>query len=160
MGQESSQTKICFPKQLWYWVKNAVDSAKNYSLLSPNPQVRWQVNQRLRDRPAYSMADWCADCRHHGIHPDIARFACRHLSRYSGLRFARVRLSDRLEADLQWTEVCWFDWELKLCQDVWHSFGIDMTPHLVELVPTTVHDLLLFLQHQVVANGRGSHAGT
>jgi hypothetical protein len=60
--------------------------------------------------------------------------------------------SDRLEEDLRWTAVCWFDWQLHLCEDVWQAFGVDLSDRLDQIEAGTVADLLVFLQQQVYSN--------
>jgi hypothetical protein len=159
LGQELLTDDTSFPQQVWYWLKNLVLWIRDYTLLSPNRQVRWRVNRRLRHRPPRLLGEWCADCQRYGIPAEIARFAYHHLPRYSGLNFEQVQLDDRLETDLQWTEVCWFDWELKLCNDVWQAFRVNLIPALDALMPNTVGDLLIFLtQHLEQTTNSGSQA--
>ena len=61
---------------------------------------------------------------------------------------------DRLEEDLCWTEVCWFDWETRLCEDFWHCFGTDISDRLEEFAPSTVSDLICFLNCQISPKSR------
>ena len=77
----------------------------------------------------------------------MAEFAYTYLERYSGITFSRVRPNDRL-CDLQWTSVCWFDWELKLCNDFYGRFGIDLSDCLGKLMPATIGDIVIFLNQQ------------
>jgi hypothetical protein len=131
-------------------LKNLFLSLQTYDILSPDFQQRRQVNRALRDRPALSSHQWYRSYyQPSGIAPSVAAFAYSYLEKYSGLRIARVLPSDRLEADLHWTEVCWFDWETKLCDDFWHCFGIDISDRLEDFSPSTIADLIQFLNGQI-----------
>ncbi len=114
--------------------------------MSPDLRVRRWVRQQLDQRPYLSEPEWIAQyCQPDGIAAPIAAFAYVHFQRYSGLEIGRVRLSDRLEADLRWTQICWFDWTFTLCQDFWSSFSINIEEPLLEADFYTVGDLLGFL---------------
>jgi hypothetical protein len=142
-------------KTIWQRLKNAFLSLQTYDVLSPDFKQRRQVNRMLRSRPASSLNKWFKSYYQPiGIAPSVAAFAYSYLEKYSGLRIARVLPSDRLEADLHWTEVCWFDWENRLCEDFWHCFGVDMSDHLEDFDPYTVADLLEFLNCQLPQNSR------
>lgn len=80
-----------------------------------------------------------------GILYSVSRFAYQHFPRYSGLEFGHVLPTDRLNEDLHWTQVCWFDWELSLYDDFLQAFGVDISGCLDEFNLETVKDLLLFL---------------
>jgi hypothetical protein len=43
------------------------------------------------------------------------------------LSFGRILPSDRLCEDLKLTLVCWFDWQLDLCDDVLRELGVDVS---------------------------------
>jgi hypothetical protein len=135
---------------MWRKLKNLFLSFKTYDVLSPELQVRQQVNHRLSHRPALSLEEWFeAYWQPHGISLAIAQFVYLHLEQYSGLVCAKVLPIDRLEKDLHWTEVCWYDWELSLCDDFWQCFGVDLSDRLEEFHPTTIADLIWFLHLQL-----------
>lgn len=134
---------------MWNRVRNLFVSLSTYRALSPDLSLRQHVNRSLSLRPALDHHDWClAVCPQLNVSSPIAEFTYDHLSHYSGLDMARILPSDRLEADLCWSQVCWFDWELRLCDDFLASFGIDLGDRLDEFAPTTIAELLVFLEHQ------------
>ncbi|HIK54141.1 MAG TPA: hypothetical protein IGS37_03125 [Synechococcales cyanobacterium M55_K2018_004] len=131
---------------MWQRLKNLLLSFQTYGALSPDLRVRRQVNRALRDRPSLNVEQWyVAHCQPQDIPYDVASFAYTHLEKYSGLNFARVVPSDRLDEDLQWTRVCWFDWAVSLCDDVLDEFGVDISDSFDEMSLDTVGDLLLAL---------------
>lgn len=133
---------------MWHRFKNFVFSLKTYDTLSPDLKVRRQVNRALRQRPALEFEQWFQSFyQPRGITHAVATFAYRHLARYSGLEFNRVLPTDRLQEDLHWTQVCWFDWELHLYDDFWQQFGVDISEYLDEATMLTVIDLMAFLNH-------------
>ena len=134
---------------MWCRLKNLVQSIQTYGDLSPNVGARRQVNRQLRQRPARSIAAWLESCQSLGVSQAIANFAYAALPRYSGLNFTYVLPSDRLESDLQWTEICSFDWQFNLCDDVQQQFKVDLSDRLDQIPLETVADLLLFLQQQL-----------
>jgi hypothetical protein len=135
---------------MWHRVKNSILSLKTYGILSPDLRVRQDINRSLRDRPTLSANEWFElQCKPLGIQPAVAQFAYFHLAKYSGLKFSKVYLSDRMETDLCWTQICWFDWEINLCDDFYQCFGIDISDRLHDCNPLTVGDLVLFLHEGV-----------
>lgn len=134
----------------WNRFKNIFLSFKTYNTLSSSFAARQQVKRRLSHRSDLSPQQWYeSQCKPYGISPEIAQFAYFFLSKYSGLPFAQVLSSDRLEQDLRWTEVCWFDWEMALCDDFQHAFGSDLSHSLDDFQPSTVQELMLFLNRHV-----------
>lgn len=131
---------------MWHRFKNLVVSLKTYDALSPDLKVRRQVNRSLEQRPSLNCDQWFeAFYQSQGILYPVASFAYQHLAQYSGLEFGRVLPTDRLNEDLCWTQVCWFDWELSLYDDFWQHFGVDISSCLDESSLDTVTDLILFL---------------
>ena len=129
-------------------LNNWILSLKTYRFLSPDVRIRRQINQLLRDRPSLSAHEWFETlCKPKGIHYAVAQFCYTYFQSYSGLEFSRVLLSDRLDEDLRWTQVCWFDWEMKLCNDFWQQFGIDLCDRLPGRSLSTVEELILLLNH-------------
>jgi hypothetical protein len=141
---------------MWRKLKNVWLSFKTYRDLSPDLRVRRQVNQRISDRPALELEAWYQSywqpC---GIALATIKFSYTCLKQYSGLDIARIQPDDRLEVDLHWTEVCWFDWEMRLCEDFLQSFDIDLTDRLENLHPVTVLDLVWFLNQQLASDDAG-----
>lgn len=133
---------------MWQRFNNLVSSLQTYDALSPDLKVRQQVNRSLRKRPAMNRDQWLQSLHQaHGILYPVASFAYEHLSLYSGLDFGRILPSDRLHEDLCWTQVCWFDWELKLVDDFFQHFSVDISECLDQAALLTVQDLVVFLNH-------------
>ncbi|TVQ20256.1 MAG: hypothetical protein EA367_09035 [Leptolyngbya sp. DLM2.Bin15] len=135
---------------MWQKFRNLVRNVSTYQALSPDLRIRRRVNSWLGDRSPLSQDKWAAVLRESwGISRAVASFAYTHLEQYSGLQVARLRPSDRLDDDLQWAHVCWFDWQLCLCDDFCRRFGVDISDRLDQLTPSTVADLLVFLEKQL-----------
>jgi hypothetical protein len=135
---------------MWYRLKNLFFSLWHYNTLKPNFKVRRRVQRALRDRPRLAMNDWFESFgKTRRISYPIFSFLYSHLERYSGLALGQLLPSDRLEQDLQWTQICWFDWQTRLSLDFMQRFGIDVSESLDEADPSTVEELMLLLQHQV-----------
>lgn len=131
---------------MWHRFKNLVFSLKTYDALSPDLKVRRQINRWLQQRPALDLEQWFqAFYQPQGISYAITAFAYEHLARYSGLDIGRILPTDRLNEDLCWTQVCWFDWQTNLYDDFWQHFGIDLSDCLDEDALLTVKDLMAFL---------------
>jgi hypothetical protein len=134
---------------MWHRLKNLFSSLKTYDALSPSVKVRRQVNRALRHRPALDVDAWFKSFYQlQGVAYPIVSFAYTHLEKYSGIQFSQVHPSDRLNEDLHWTQVCWFDWQLALCDDFYHCHGIDISDCLDELPLLTIEDLILFLDQK------------
>jgi len=96
----------------------------------------------LRDRPVLSLDQWFeVHSKPCGLSYALTAFAYDHLEKYSGLSLARLLPSDRLEADLCWTEICWFDWQVRLSDDLWQQFGVDFGDGIDEVAGTLAHFL-------------------
>lgn len=135
---------------MWKALKNLFQTVSTYRALSPDVKIRRKVNRGLRDRTPMTLEHWAIGLRDTwGVSKAVAAFAYTHLEKYSGLPVSRIRPSDRLDDDLQWTLVCWFDWELCLCEDFCHRFGIDFSEQLDQFAPHTIADLLVFLDAQL-----------
>lgn len=132
---------------MWQRLKHIVDDLRAYPDLSPDLKLRRQVLQFLRQRPPLSPADWHTT---YGEPLDLSfgviKFAHEYLGKYAGIEFGRTLPEDRLEDDLCWTHICWFDWSLSLCDDFQKEFGIDLSSELPNLPTTTVGALLHFLE--------------
>jgi hypothetical protein len=145
---------------MWQRFNNLISSLQTYDALSPDLKMRQQVNRVLRQRPALSPEQWFElFALSPGMMPCVATFAYEKLARYSGLEIGCVLPSDRLNEDLYWTQVCWFDWEFTLCQDFCQQFGGDLddldnlsdclNARLEAATLVTVEDLLTLLnQHR------------
>lgn len=140
---------------MWQRFNNLISSLQTYDALSPDLKLRHQVNRALRQRPVLSLDEWFElVAAPAGISYSVAAFTYEHLARYSGLEMGRVLPSDRLNEDLFWTQVCWFDWEFTLCQDFCQQFGGDfdelsdcLNARLETATLTTIQDLLALLDH-------------
>jgi hypothetical protein len=137
---------------MWRRLKNTFHSFRTYADLSPDVSTRQQVNKFLRDRAALKAEDWFEQLwQPRGVSPQIAHFMYAHMPTYSGLEFARVRPSDRLEQDLQLVSVCWFDWQFTLCDDFFETFGVDLSDRFDPENFTTVEELVVFLNYQLLS---------
>lgn len=135
---------------MWHRLKNLFFSLNTYKTLSPDLKVRQRINRALNDRPALSFEQWFATFyQSQGIVHAVALFAYQSLGQYSGLDMSRLQPTDRLDADLCWTAVCWFDWEAQLCRDVYQQFGVDITECLHSVYPSTIGELVLFLDQAI-----------
>lgn len=132
---------------MWYRLQNWIQSFKTYSALSPDLQARRRVYQLLNQRPLLSLSEWHALYgKPWHISYGITEFAYGHLGKYSGLEFGRLLPGDRLDEDLCWTKICWFDWYLELCDDFHQRFEKDLSEDVADLPNTTLVDLLQFLE--------------
>jgi hypothetical protein len=137
---------------MWRKLKNIFLSLKTYRTLSPNLQRRQSVNRFLRQRSALPQEQWYETFwRPLQISTSVIDFVYTHLPRYSGLDIARTCPSDRLEEDLYWTEVCWFDWDATLCDDIWKTFHVDIGDRLLGQTFVTVADLIICIDHEIAA---------
>ncbi len=138
---------------MWQRFNNLISSLQTYDALSPDLKLRQQVNRALRHRPVLTSEQWCELFEPSpGITDSVATFAYDYLARYSGLEMGRVLPSDRLNEDLYWTQVCWYDWEFTLCQDFCQQFGSDLddlsdclSDRLEAASLVTIQDLLALL---------------
>lgn len=137
---------------MWNRFNNLFASLQTHGDLSPDLQLRWQVNRELRQRPVLPFETWFASFyQSHGVTHAVASFAYEHLANYSGLEFGRVLPDDRLDEDLYWTQICWFDWDLHLYEDFWQQFGIDISDSFDAATVSTVKELVILLNSY--ANG-------
>lgn len=132
---------------MWQRLKHIVHDLRAYPYLSPDLKIRRQVQKRLEHRPVLSLADWYAN---HGkdqaLSFAVTEFAYNYLGRYAGIDFGRLLPSDRLEDDLSWTQICWFDWYLSLSDDFYHHFKIDLSGELADIPTSDLAALLQFLE--------------
>jgi len=137
---------------MWYWLKNIIQSVKTYWVLSPDLKVRRQVLRWLRQRPLLTPQEWY---ELYGSPANISlsmiQFAYHYLGKYSGLEFGRVLPGDRLDEDLCWTRICWFDWHLALCDDFYQQFSVDLSDvdlsdEVIDIPNITVGGLLRYLE--------------
>ncbi len=137
---------------MWNRLRNFFLGLSTYGVLSPDLKVRQQVNRRLHERPALQLEEWVETFwRPCGVSQSLAEFIYFTLAQSSGLEFARVTPGDRLEADLHWTLVCWFDWDLHLCEAFYQRFGLDLSDRFDAANFETIADLVLFFQTHLLA---------
>ncbi len=133
----------------WQWLRTLWLAVTSYAVLSPNLHLRRQVNRVLATRPAMTVDEWHDRFwQPRQVSRDITVFAYDRLQKYSGLAVAHVLPSDRLEGDLKFTLVCWFDWQTQLCDDFCQRFGVDISACLGYQPFVTIEDLVVFLQQQ------------
>ncbi|SRR5579883_2470556 len=138
---------------MWRRLRNIFNSFRTYADLSPDLRMRQRVNSSLHNRPALTAEQWFEQCwRSFDIAPSIAAFVYEYLPQYSGIEFARVRPSDRLDEDLHLPLVCWFDWQTSFCEDFWARFGIDLSDRFDAQSYPTVEALVVFLNQQLSVN--------
>ncbi len=137
---------------MWRDLQNLLYGLNTYFDLSPDLKLRRQINGRLEQRSHLSAQDWFRVLwQPQAVSAKVAHFAYTYLEEYSGLTFAKVRPTDRLNEDLRFPEVCWFDWHLHLCEDFYEQFGVDISDRLDLDTLITVKDLLLFLHQELQA---------
>ncbi|MGK7890348.1 MAG: hypothetical protein AB4042_13515 [Leptolyngbyaceae cyanobacterium] len=135
---------------MWQRLNNCVTSVVTYGTLSPDFVLRLRINQRLWARSPLNPEQWFQRFGHQeAISQTIIWFAYQHLPRYSGLPMMYLQPSDRLELDLCWTEICWFDWELDLYDDFLHHFGKDISMTFNIGQTQTVADLMRNLEQEL-----------
>ncbi|ASC73975.1 hypothetical protein XM38_049490 [Halomicronema hongdechloris C2206] len=139
---------------MWRNLRNQLASVQTYPELSPDLSLRRQVNQELRSRPAlppeqWHHAHWVPPHRPVPLPQEFTMFLYRRLSDYSGLCFGRVYPSDRLCQDLKFPLVCWFDWSMTLCDDLFERYGVDLSETIDESQWNTVNDLFTSLHSQL-----------
>ena len=135
---------------MWRRVNNLVNSLITYQTLSPDVRFRKHVNQRLQERPYLSIDQWVETFwKTENILRVTAEFVYYTFASYSGLQFAYIFPDDRLEEDLLWTHVCWFDWEISFFEDVKTQFNIDISDCFHRETISTVADLVRFLDQQI-----------
>jgi hypothetical protein len=142
--------EISSSPDMWRRLKNLFFSFSTYADLSPDLRTKRQVQRFLGHRPALNAQDWYEKFWEPlEVTQSVANFVYLQMQQYSDLEFARVRPSDRLNEDLQIPLVCWFDWELRLCDDFCNWFGIDVSDRFDPNTFSTIQDLVMFLNHQL-----------
>jgi hypothetical protein len=137
---------------MWRRLQNILTSLRTYADLSPDVQIRRQVNHALRDRSRLTTNQWFEIFwQPLQVARPITDFVYRYLPVYSGLDVGRLQPSDRLEEDLHLSLICWFDWHLSLCQDLWDCFGVDLSDRIDTVSLETVQDFVLFLHNSIYA---------
>lgn len=131
---------------MWHRLKNLFFSFNTYKALSPDLKMRQQVNRALSNRPALTSDEWFKMFyQSQGIAYSAVNFVYQYLGQYSGLEMSRVLPADRLNEDLRWTFICWFDWETQFWHDVYQQFGVDMSECLHDLDQFTIEDLVVLM---------------
>ncbi len=155
---------------------NWLSSISTYADMSPDLAIRAQVNFRMKAhaRSALGISDWCqlflsregiphtsAFSRSASDASDTRRVLCfvyQRFSEYSGIDFSRVRPEDRLNDDLHFSLVCWFDWTITFCGDFCDQFDLDLSDCFDEDDFSTVGELAMFLVERVNSHGKKSFA--
>ncbi len=140
---------------MWRLLKNFFNSLRTYPDLSPDLRIRQRVNRRLSDRPRLNPEDWYQKFwQSLDITRQVSDFVYCHLPQYSGLDCGRIYPSDRLQADLSLSLVCWFDWQQSLRQDFFTQFQIDLGEETDLETLTTIEDFIVFLDRQLMSINR------
>ncbi|MBE9030887.1 hypothetical protein IQ266_14215 [filamentous cyanobacterium LEGE 11480] len=123
----------------------------SYNDLRPDLALRRRINRQvLAARPAHKVSEWYQKFwASRGVSREVATFIYQSLAKYSGLQFAKVLPSDRLCEDLKLPLICWFDWEMSLCEDFYEEFGFELDDYLDVTQLKTVADLMGFFNQQV-----------
>ncbi|GAB4143941.1 MAG: hypothetical protein Fur0046_21260 [Cyanobacteria bacterium J069] len=138
---------------MWHRLQNFIFSLRSYTALRPDLAVRRRVVRSLQRRPSLSPQDWFELYgKSLGIAEAVVQFADQQFEQYSGLPFGKLLPGDRLEADLHWTQVCWFDWELSLYEDILQAFEVFPEGDLERMLDGTLGDFLLWLTKQLPAD--------
>jgi hypothetical protein len=120
-----------------------------YGDLSPDRGIRRTINQTIDERPSRSIGEWYRQfCEPHGIAREVAEFIYDRVGRYSGLKFEKIVPSDRLAEDLKLPMVCWFDWELSLCDEFSQELGVEMADCFDMDELATIGDLMRFFNQR------------
>lgn len=134
---------------MWRRLKNLYDSLDTYADMSPDLVLRMRINQTLRGRPSRTVDEWYKSFwQPREVSEKVAAFVYDRMEEYSGLHFANVLPKDRLNEDLHLALVCWFDWELSLCEEFGCKFGVDITENFDISALSTVEELVVFLNQQ------------
>jgi hypothetical protein len=140
---------------MWRRLKNFLLSFRSYPDLGPDLALRRKVNRALADRRALPPDAWFeAFWQTRNISQEITFFVYTQLTDYSGISFSRVIPGDRLDHDLHLTLICWFNWQLDLCEDFFQQFHVDISDRLDFHTITTVEDLVVFLNLQLLSVNR------
>jgi hypothetical protein len=138
---------------MWRRLKNIFYCFRTYADLSPDVQIRRRVNQFLHNRSPLSTEEWFEQFwQGRKVSRRVSDFVYDHMQHYSGLEFARVRPNDFLNEDLHLPLICWFDWQLSLCEDFLQCFGIDLSDRFHPESLGTVEELVVFLNCQLFLN--------
>ena len=141
---------------MWRTLTNLIFSLRTYRALSPNFQVRRRVNRMLKSRTPLSIDEWFerfwqTPNSAENIPKDLAAFLYKNLARYTDLEIACILPCDRLNEDLHFPAICWFDWEINLCEDFYETFGVDISFSFDVSNLSTIEDLALFLNRQLLS---------
>ncbi|MDJ0702130.1 MAG: hypothetical protein QNJ46_02520 [Leptolyngbyaceae cyanobacterium MO_188.B28] len=141
---------------MWRNFTNLIYSLRTYRVLSPDIQVRRRVNRMLRSRAPLSLDEWFeryweAPQSSEKISKALVAFLYTHLARYTKLEIARILPRDRLQEDLHFPTICWFDWEINFCDDFYKTFGVDISFSFDVSTLSTIEDLVLFLNNQLLS---------
>jgi hypothetical protein len=133
-------------------LKNLFLGLQTYADMSPDLGLRRQIVRAWQARPDRSLEVWYdlfGQSAASALAKEVAAFVYLQMAIYSGLPFAKVLPSDRLEADLHLSLVCWFDWQTTFCDDFASQFGVDISLYFDLDALNTVEDLVVFLDQQL-----------
>ena len=137
---------------MWQKLKNLILALRTYADMSPDLGLRQQINWAWQARTVRTFDEWYGLFGPSSlIAREVAKFVYVQMTDYSGLPFAKVLPSDRLEADLHLSLVCWFNWQSTFCEDFAQHFGVDISACFDPDALSTVEDLVIFLNGQLAA---------
>lgn len=139
---------------MWQTLQNILKTLRAYPELSPDMGLRYQVKRWLRSRPDLTIEQWYhqfwqAPQGTSAISKPLVQFLYTHLKKHTGLNAGQIRPSDRLVEDLKFPLICWFDWPIALCDDVYTEFGVDIVDRFDESQLSTIEDLARFLDAEI-----------
>jgi hypothetical protein len=136
-------------KRIFNWFSSLL----SYADLRPDMGLRRQINRQvLADRPQRSLSEWYRlFWEPQGVSREVADFVYGAIANYAGLKVAQVLPSDRLYEDLKLPLICWFDWELNLCEEFSHKLGVELEEYFDVTRFATVADLVQFFDQQFAA---------
>lgn len=148
-------------------LNNFMSSVSAYSDMSPDLDIRQQVNEWMqgRDRRALSVTEWCdlfagefptvaaatVDAETESDAKSVLAFVYEYFAEYAGIDFSQVRPNDSLNRDLKFPLICWFDWTLNFCDDFLTHFDLDLSDCFDEADFATIGEMVEFLVAQVAA---------
>ncbi|MEO0825591.1 MAG: hypothetical protein AAFW84_11940 [Cyanobacteria bacterium J06635_15] len=141
---------------MWQSLQNLLKNIRAYPELSPDMGLRYRVKRWLRSRPDLTVEQWYLQCWQSpqggfSVSKRLIQFLHTHLEKHTGLDAGRIRPSDRLIEDLKFPLICWFDWPIALCDDVYTEFNVDIVDRFDESQLSTVEELARFLDAEIAA---------
>jgi hypothetical protein len=113
----------------------------------PVPRALESVLEYLSNRPQWEIEGWAEQAGLDGIEPQVARFVFDFFNNRE-VPVGRVRLDDRLQADLQLNKALPQEWGDEFQEEFMDRFGVSKL-FRPGPPPATVRELLLFVQQEL-----------